>query len=188
MSDRLELSSSTRKKIERALDKLIALLDACDPDPDLEPSLGSNPYGSLDQEDDSCDNEPSLGATTALNQEKAWRVGGNDLEFDGDTCPDADKEPDADGEPWLAGCPFDGGQDLEPEDEDEPSLGATHAVNQNDAWRAPVGWCGYFDLEFDGDTCADADKEPSLGSRSDTQINWAGGSDDDRRQNCRCIF
>jgi hypothetical protein len=127
VSERLNLSASTRKKIERTLDKLIGLLDALDPDPDLEPSLGYNPYGSMDQESDDADNEPSLGATHALSQEQAWRsplVIGTDLEFDGDGVPDADKEPDADGEPSLAGSPNDGGQDLElDEAEQEPSLG-----------------------------------------------------------------
>lgn len=191
MSDRLNLSPSTRKKIEHALDKLIALLDACDPDPDLEPSLGSDPYGSQDLEGDTSDDEPSLGATEALNQERAWRtpvVSGIDLEFDGDTCPDADKEPDADGEPWLAGCPMDGGRDLEldPADE-EPSLGATAAVNQERAWKLGSWWQGT-DLEFDGETTPSADAEPSLGSLNSysgngDQSSWAAGSADDREGN-----
>jgi hypothetical protein len=38
MSDRTVLPATTRKKIERTLDKLISLLDSLDPDPDLEPS------------------------------------------------------------------------------------------------------------------------------------------------------
>jgi hypothetical protein len=160
MSDRTKLPAATREKIDTALDKLIALLDAIDGDPDLEESDPREPVG---------DDEPSLGATEALNQERAWRAAvapGTDLEFDGDTCPDADKEPDTDGEPWLAGCPMDGGQDLEldPADE-EPSLGASSAINQEKAWRAPnVGWSCYVDAEFDGDTCPDADREPDLGS------------------------
>jgi hypothetical protein len=65
MSDRTKLPDSTRKKIEIALDRLIDILDKLDPDPDLEPSLGYNPYGSMDQESDDADNEPSLGATHA---------------------------------------------------------------------------------------------------------------------------
>jgi hypothetical protein len=43
MSDRTKLPESTRRKIERTLDRLIGLLDALDPDPDLEPSLDYNP-------------------------------------------------------------------------------------------------------------------------------------------------
>jgi hypothetical protein len=130
------LPASIRKKIETALDRLIDVLDSLDPDPDLEPSIGSNPYGSMDQEGDTSDDEPVLGATEAVNHDRAWQLGGDDLEFDGDTCADADKEPDSDNEPWLAGAPCDGGQDLEfDEAEQEPSLCATHAVNQDDAWR-----------------------------------------------------
>lgn len=187
MSDRLNLPASTRKKIERTLDKLIALLDACGPDPDFEESDPAEPVG---------DDEPSLGATEALNQERAWRTPvapGIDLEFDGDTCPDVDKEPDADGEPWLSGCPMDGGQDLEHDPaDDEPLLGATSALNQEHAWRAPNVGC-YVDIEFDGETAPSADAEPSLGSPNPawlyhtievsspatSQEHWAEGTTDD---------
>ena len=133
MSDRLKLPASTRKKIERTLDKLISLLDALDGDPDLEPSLGYNPYGSMDQESDDADNEPSLGATHAPNQEQAWRarlVLGTDLEFDGDTRADADKEPDADGEPWLSGCPSEGGDDREMDEAERGIGGGDGAMEQ----------------------------------------------------------
>jgi hypothetical protein len=166
VSERLNLSASTRKKIERTLDKLIGLLDALDPDPDLEPSLGYNPYGSMDQESDDADNEPSLGATHALNQEQAWRsplVIGTDLEFDGEGVPDADKEPDV---------------DLEPDNDDEPSLGSRDRDVDQLAWSA--GGSSYcdaaVDLEHDN-----ADREPSLGSRNALdQMNWSRGSRDDR--------
>jgi hypothetical protein len=185
MSDRAKLSTSTRKKIETALDRLLDVLDSLDPDPDLEPSIGSNPYGSADQEGDTSDDEPVLGATEAVNHDRAWRLGGTDLEFDGDTVPDADKERDSDSEPWLAGCPFDGGQDLEHEGEDEASLGATHAVNQEQAWRAD-GWFRGSDLEFDGETAPSADAEPSLGAPEQmhalccNQQRWTQGRRDDR--------
>lgn len=49
-----------RHKIEKAIDILIALLDAADGDPDLEPSLGYNPYGSNDAEgDDEREDDPA---------------------------------------------------------------------------------------------------------------------------------
>jgi len=180
-----ELPSSTRKKIEAALDRLIAALDLLDLDPDLEEDDPAEGTG---------DEEASLGATHAMNQNRAWRASialGTDLEFDGDTCPDADKEPDADWEPWLAGYPNDGGQDLELDPaEDEPSLGATVAMNQDHAWRAAtVGWSWYVDAEFDGDTCADADREPGLGAPefigygcNVDQTWWGYGCRDDREQ------
>jgi hypothetical protein len=37
-------STSRRQRLEDAIEKAIALLDAIDGDPDLEPSLGYNPY------------------------------------------------------------------------------------------------------------------------------------------------
>lgn len=55
-----------RQQIEDEIDRLIAILDAMDPDPDLEPSLGWSPYvddpRTVDIEGDDCDLEPSLGA------------------------------------------------------------------------------------------------------------------------------
>lgn len=63
-----------RHKIERAIDVLIALLDAADGDPDLEPSLGYNPYGSNDAEGEHDgrepdeDGEPDLGWTENVMQ------------------------------------------------------------------------------------------------------------------------
>jgi hypothetical protein len=81
------LPASTRKKIEAALERSIAALDLLDPDPDLE-------QGGDDEPDQ--DEEPSLGATHALDQGDAWRAPtalGIDLEFDGETAPSADSEP-----------------------------------------------------------------------------------------------
>lgn len=46
-------------ELQRRLDQIIELLievrDRMDPDPDLEPSLGHNPYGSDDREGDDCE-------------------------------------------------------------------------------------------------------------------------------------
>ena len=56
----------------------------------------------------------------------------------------------------------DGGDD-EPDNDNEPSLGATLDRNQVNAWKAPV-FVSEIDLEQDGDGRPDADAEPSLGS------------------------
>ncbi|MGB7698871.1 MAG: hypothetical protein WBL57_06095 [Methylovirgula sp.] len=155
MSERVNLSASTREKIETALDKLIALLDAIDPDPDFEPWLaGAANDGGQDLEGDPSEEEPSLGATEALNQDSAWRAAvalGIDLEFDADTCPDADREPSL-GSPEY--------------------LGLRSHANQED-W---AGSRGGDDREFDT-----ADDEPSLAApeRTGCQISWARGADDD---------
>jgi hypothetical protein len=88
-----DLPSSTRKKIEAALEKLIEILDLTDPDPDLEED--DPPESTGDDEPDQ-DEETSLGATQALDQGNAWRapmVLGTDLELDGETAPSADSEP-----------------------------------------------------------------------------------------------
>jgi hypothetical protein len=110
---RADLPASTRKKIEAALERLIAALDALDPDPDLE-------EGGDDEPDQ--DAEASLSATNAVNQEQAWSSGwfqGSDLEFDGETAPSADSEPSL-GSPEH--CPqvhwAQGGRD-DREDDDE---------------------------------------------------------------------
>lgn len=55
-----------RRQIEADIERLIALLDAMDGDPDLEPSLGQwSPFSGcrfeVDLEGDDSDYEPSLG-------------------------------------------------------------------------------------------------------------------------------
>lgn len=80
---------------------------------------------------------------------------------------------------------MDGDGDLEdeeagPEDQGdaEPTLGATAALDQTEAWRAT------FSPHEDGEAEEDDPGEPSLGSldqRSD-QTNWASGKRDDREQ------
>lgn len=55
-----------RHRIEAAIEALISLLDATEPDHDLEPSLGWNPYGEPDLEGDDADLEPWLGWTTTM--------------------------------------------------------------------------------------------------------------------------
>ena len=63
-----------RQKIERAIDVLIALLDAADGDPDLEPYLSGIGHGSDDREDEHDgrepdeDGEPDLGWAESIMQ------------------------------------------------------------------------------------------------------------------------
>ena len=59
-----------RPVIEAEIERLIALLDEIDGDPDLEPSLGFNVLmltyaGALDLEGDASDDEPTCGAIEA---------------------------------------------------------------------------------------------------------------------------
>ncbi len=116
-----KLPAWARQDIEDAIDRLIAVLDSADPDPDIE-------------EDD-----PAGG--------------------------DVVDEPHDEVEEGNA----------------EPSLGATHAADQDIAWAGAHGWCRGEDLEFDGETAPSADSEPSLGSPERCpQVHWAQGGSDDR--------
>ena len=68
----LEVTPATRHALENAIERLVALLDTLDPDPDLEPDTDDEPSlagGSVgddgrDRELDLCDDEPSLGWTS----------------------------------------------------------------------------------------------------------------------------
>lgn len=53
----LPMTPDLRARIEATIEHLVSLLDAIDPDPDLEPSLGYSPYGT-DLEGDDSDFEP----------------------------------------------------------------------------------------------------------------------------------
>jgi len=178
MSDRQIFPESTRKKIESALEKLIDLLDQMDADPDSEEE---NEHGDGSLTGIGIDDEPSLGSTNAMNQERAWKVGGTDLEYDGDTVADPDLEDTADDEPWLGTAPWPPGKyalDTEHDDsETEVSLGSTHSINQEHAWAGSRNWFGNHDEEFEGDTCPSSDCEPSLGSPigDGNQTRWAQG-------------
>lgn len=140
MSNRLRVSKHRRIKIENAIEKLIDMLDRAEPDPDLEPSLGSSEWQGWNS-----------GADQTL-----WAYGNKD-----------DREDEHDG--------------CEPPDDDEPSLGATHSLNQKLAWAGGRGWNAGDDLEFDGETRPSADDEPSVGASScGNQLHWAQGNRDDR--------
>lgn len=64
------MSEKLRPTIEAEIERLIALLDAMDGDPVLEPSLGFSILaltyaGAVDQEGDTADDEPTRGAIEA---------------------------------------------------------------------------------------------------------------------------
>ncbi len=61
-----------RRELESIVERALALLDALDGDPDLEPSFGSVAPGFLDECEPSDDDEPSLG----------WSVTGATTQFD----------------------------------------------------------------------------------------------------------
>ncbi len=83
MSDQAKLSPSTRRRIETAIEKLIAALDACDPDPDIEDGfdLEEDPaeggLGDMDGVNEQHIGEPTLGGTANFDQ-RLWAAGSND--------------------------------------------------------------------------------------------------------------
>ena len=126
------------KRMETLLARMAAKLDdlAADPadpfnddqDCDAEESdFGGSGTGNGCDEDDEAggDDEPSLGSSAPgeNSSQAAWSIGSTD-----------DTEDEHDGS--------------EPDVDDEPSLGATEAVNQRHAWTTPQGWAGgYPDIE-----------------------------------------
>ena len=90
--------ASMRKEARDEIERLIDFLDRAAGDPDLEPSLGENPYigdrATVDLEGDTSDDEFSLGWTGTINQASRHRLGdATDAEKD-----DADKEESDEGE------------------------------------------------------------------------------------------
>src|SRR4051812_47163892 len=130
------LTPSKRKRIEGRIEELIAVLDAADPDPDLEPSLCGGPCTD-DREDDSADDEPELGWTADINQERALcnvrrtsEFNHSETEHDGRE-PDVDQEADYIGYPNGIACGFSA--DMEPEFEAEANRNAPFILNQAEA-------------------------------------------------------
>ena len=76
-----------RAAIERTLHEMVELLDAIDPDPDLEPTMGDVENSRLDKHE-SDDDEPSLGWTAVEAQHGRYRgdhvIHGSDLEAEHD--------------------------------------------------------------------------------------------------------
>lgn len=114
-----------RAEAEAAIERLIAMVDELDPDPDLEPTLGFIPPGGLDDGEPDDPEEPSLGSTNGIDQ-SAWAAG-NTEDAEGE---DSDLEPSlaalltqTDQTGWAGGSGDD--RDYELDDSDrEPDLGA----------------------------------------------------------------
>jgi hypothetical protein len=115
-----DMDYPSRQTIEDEIERLIAMLDEADPDPDLEPggdeehSLGGGMFDqNTDRELDTSDDEPSLGWTHLFDQShhkwtgSHWQCEGavvdGEAEHDGRE-PDADLELEPDDE---TGCDGD---------------------------------------------------------------------------------
>jgi hypothetical protein len=108
------LTPELRDKIEAAVDRLLSILDAADPDADLEPTTsaigfhGEVASGGLDECEPVGDDEPDLGWTATTKQAGfGWTGGLEDREQEHDG-----REPQGDEEPYLA----DADSDLEADD------------------------------------------------------------------------
>jgi hypothetical protein len=90
-----KLNAAQRLRIEAAVEAMIEALNEIDGDENLEPSLGYQPNGHVDLEDEHDgaepgeDEEPSLGSFDRMtDQRKSWRVAevpgfhGDDAELD----------------------------------------------------------------------------------------------------------
>ncbi len=131
-----------RRKLEAAVERLIATLDALDaPDEDLEEGHDAEAFAD--------DAEPNLGSTNHKDQSKATNTyfGGDDLEFEGETVAECDLEDghDREDDPAESGIADDDG--YREQLVGEPSLGATQKVDQRVAWRSGGG---VFDGEASG--------------------------------------
>lgn len=127
-----EFGPSLRRRLESAIHSLVALLDEIDGDADFEeePDL-----------EDGFDSEQELGATNALNQQRAWSRG-NQQNLDGNLEFEGEMVPECDGEPSLG------------------SIGSTNLLQSQEDWAA--GAVDECEDEHDGSE-PDEDGEPSLG-------------------------
>jgi hypothetical protein len=119
-----------RKEIEDAIERLLALLDQADGDPDLEPSLGSP-------------NPRYLYEGGPITSQERWAEGSrNDIEDEHDGA-----EPPEDDEPTLGWTECGSGRFSTGVDEEEDSLGSTNSIDQT-KWSAGAG--GDYEQEHDG--------------------------------------
>lgn len=129
----LKLNPHDRTVLATTIEKLIDLLDAIEPDADLEPWLGAPECTA------------GHGRHQTGSQERAWRIPANDdREDDGD-----DLEPSLGGMgTWGNGqmeYDLEGGENGETWPESEPSLGWPEQINQvarmemKDSWHVEDG-------------------------------------------------
>jgi hypothetical protein len=137
-----------RAGCEKAVDRLLAMLDALGPDTDLEPSLGG------------------LNATGPYGDQRRWADGlGDDLEEEHDGC-----EPPEDPEDILGRSEnIDQVRREYGQDDREPSLGSTNPLDQRE-WAAGnphAALDGEVESEDEGAACEDEgaqdDREPDEG-------------------------
>jgi len=80
-----------QQKMRQMVDDLLVLLDGMEDDPDLEPTAG----GTLDDECEPEETEPSLGSfDRVMNQDRAWRCGGFVVDLEQDDSDREDDDPD----------------------------------------------------------------------------------------------
>lgn len=190
----LEIQPGMKDRLRLAIEALVDVLDSIEPDPDVE--------NNGDEHEPGEDEEPSLGAAHAPDQERAWRgttCNEIDLEFEGDGVAECDLEPSHGSlgsystvrsqTEWARGPYDERGTADEAEDEnehggdindeDQPELGSTHAINQEIAWRATGFWA---------ETHPIGEGEPSLGwsnGRGHPESVPFGGNDDREEQHDR---
>jgi hypothetical protein len=164
------LARQIRREAADEIERLIALLDRIEPDPDLEGAYHGHGLGT---EDDEPGHDDEM--TAPENYGKGWSqprpVDDNDDDEDGH-----DREDDP-GENGIADR--DG---LAEQLDGEPSLGSFDRMwNQEKSYRQHAGPTAYngfavIDAELD-----DADREPSLGANGAVdQSRWGIGGRDDR--------
>ncbi len=161
--------------------QLIDFLDSLDADPDLEPTLGSEPVPGSDECERPEDDEPSLGSLDRMmDQNKAWAVRNWHPVTGADFAIDSEKD-DSDNEPSLGSVENfgAGSQELwasgdhrdlesehdgsEPSEDEEPSLGSFDAmVSQLSSWKQRAGWFPGSDREQDD--CDAEDDDPAANS------------------------
>lgn len=178
-----KVDAAMRRRIERAIERMIQALDAFDaPTEDLE-DVGD------DEPDD--DGEPSLGWTEmeARFGCKPMHAGTVDLEDEHDG-----REPQGDREPslgsvavhesswqtgWAQGLPGDLEDEhdgREPDVDDEPSLGSfDRLVNQERSWRTRDLWFCNLDLEDDPAEGPEGDDEREHDLAEESGIGDADG-------------
>jgi len=157
-----EITPARRRRIEKAVEKLIDVLDTADaPSEDLEDTADDEPP---------VDEEPSLGSVdNATNQDK-WAPPGYGIDLEGDEHdgrePDVDDEAGGDDEPSL-GAP----EPLEPDPQQGHYWGGKLYAPDDDDRAAvydQVSWFGY----DDSDREAEQDGREPEPAEDDEQDRW----------------
>jgi hypothetical protein len=149
----LQKLARLRNEASAEIDRLLSFLDASDEYVQTE-------CETEDEGDDNPDDEVDLTPGYAPNQDKQWKLWPKcDPYFHGDGEDDDESEPSLASSPatdqtdWHMGRrddrEEDAGDECEPDEDGEPSLGATEAIHHGAAWRQAAGWSSGTDLEAD---------------------------------------